>query len=780
MPDSSPSSMENGLATAVRTAVVLVLVAPLIVMVAPLPQTFFPFIVGKALYIRSLVEIAFVLWLVLAFWYPSHRLPRSWIVPALAAYVFVALISSLLGVSPQRSLWSTYERMQGWIDLAHWFAFTVVVVSVFRSFRDWKTLLQFNLAISFIMSLLGLAQMNDISVLGYLSGGGRINITLGNATFVGAYMLVNILIALAFLAHSMVQPDERSRPQASRRVERSRRRTKARSTESTGLGIIWWQVFWVAIIALDGLMLVRSGTRGAVIGLAMGLLAFAVAYIACGKIPRVRIVSATFVGALVIIVIGFVAVRDTDWFQVVADSNQLIGRLSNIGLDDPSTRGRINSARIGFDGFLDRPIFGWGPENYTIAYDGQLTAEVASISTESFDQAHNKIIEEMVTKGALGVGAYMAVWLIMLWVVIRRIKEQQPALQLFTMLIGAAASAYFIQNLFLFDTPGTVGQFYLLAGFIVFIETAPATALDPSATSPGGLEGVPGWATRFRFLQTDQWKSAGIIVASLVAMSAIYFLTLGPYVGSKTVLLGMRSFTYNAPVQGVVQHVANVSDRLNVGDNVVGLDTPTGPTTFQAPTAGIICELAANGQQVGPGGSMARLIPLWDETLDHFEDSISASPGLANYPRRWLLTTLNSCWHTLSDEDLQRVLPLLESELEDALDAEPKEWRIHLSFANLYQTAGRRDPRYLPVARNLLKEAIYLAPERIELIQLQVRQFVVEGDPQGALAVVDDYIAAHAEYLTADSEISAVFDSMRRDVEGVIEAAGAGSTSDED
>ena len=779
MPDSSPSSMENGLATAVRAAVVLVFVAPLIVMAAPLPPTFFPFIVGKALYIRSLVEIAFVLWLVLAFWYPSHRLPRSWIVSALAAYVLVVLISSLLGVSPQRSLWSTYERMQGWIDLAHWFAFTIVAVSVFRSFRDWKALLQFNLGISFTMGLLGLAQMNDISVLGYLSGGGRINITLGNATFVGAYMLVNILIALAFLAHSMVRPDERSQPQVSRRVERRRRRTREKSSGFAGPGIIWWQVFWVAVIALDGLMLVRSGTRGAVIGLAMGLLVFAVAYIVYGKLPRVRIVSAAFVGALVVVVIGFVAVRDADWFQVVADSNQLIGRLSNIGLDDPSTRGRINSAQIGFDGFLDRPVFGWGPENYTIAYDYKLTAEVASISTESFDQAHNKIIEEMVTKGALGLGAYMVVWLMMLWVVIRRVREQEPALQLFTMLIGAAATAYFVQNLFLFDTPGTVGQFYLLVGFIVFIETAPATALDPSATSPRGLEGVPGWATRFRFLQTEQWKSAGIIVASLVAMVAIYFLTLGPYVGSKTVLLGLRSIAYNAPVQGAVQHVANVKDRLNLGDNVVGLDTPTGPTTFQVPTAGIICQLAENGLQVGPGAGIARVIPLWDETLDLFEDSISASPGLANYPRRWLLTTLNSCWHTLSDQDLQRVLPLLESELEDALDAEPMEWRIHISFANLYQTAGRRDPSHLPVARNLLEEAIDLAPERIELIQLQVRQFVIEGDPQGALAVVDDYIATHAEYLTPDSKVSSVFDSLRRDVVGVIEATGSGSTTDE-
>jgi hypothetical protein len=545
------------------------------------------------------------------------------------------------------------------------------------------------------------------------------------------------------------------------------------------MDVAWWRVFWVAVILLDALMLVQSGTRGAVIGLGMGLVAFALAYIVVGKLYRVRVASMVLVGTLAVVVITFAAIRNAEWFETVTESNAMIGRLANISLDDPSTRGRINSARIGFDGFLDRPLLGWGPENYTIAYDQFLTAEVASISTESFDQAHNKLIEEVVTKGLLGLGSYMAVWLFMLWVVLRHIRRQDPALQLFTMLMGAAATGYFVQNLFLFDTPGTVGQFYLLVGFVVFIETAPAAALDPEATSPGGPEAVPGWAARFRFLQTEGWKSAGLIVAGIVAMAAIYFLTIGPYVGSRTVLEGLRSIAYNAPVQGTVDHVASVSDRLSVGDPVVALDTQSGPSTFRAPTAGIICELASDGLQVGPGSGLARTIPLWDETLDLFEESIDASPGLANYPRRWMLTTLNNCWHTLSQADLQRVTVLLQTELDDALGAEPKEWRIHLAFANLYQTAGRRDPSYLPIARDLLDEAIELAPERIELIQLRVRQFVIEGDTDGAMSIIDDYLAAHAEYFEPNSEVARVFDSLKRDVEGVIEAARSDTTTDE-
>ena len=125
--------MEKALLAGVRTALALVLLAPLIVMVPPLPATYYPFVVGKALYSRALIEIAFGIWVVLALRYPSYRAPRSRLLLILGVYVLVALVASQLGVSPQRSLWSTYERMQGVVDLVHWFAFTWVLVSVFRS-----------------------------------------------------------------------------------------------------------------------------------------------------------------------------------------------------------------------------------------------------------------------------------------------------------------------------------------------------------------------------------------------------------------------------------------------------------------------------------------------------------------------------------------------------------------------------------------------------------------------------------------------------------------------
>ena len=406
------SQMEKPLANAIRVALALVLAAPLIVMADPLPSTIFPYVVGKAVYTRLLIELAFGLWLVLLLWHPSYRLPRSRLLWVLGIYVAVVLVASFTGVSLQRSLWSTYERMQGWVGLLHYAAFSVMLASVFRTFRSWYITLNVNLLVGLALGLLGVSQMAGLGLLAYLVDAPRISITLGNATYVGAYMLVNALIASAFLAHSLASP--KARPaDALRRVDRRRRRRDRLRAESQGPS--WasldtlMRVFWVAVILLDLLMMYQSGTRGAIVGLAAGLGLFVLAYVLWGKLRPVRIASASLAVAGAVLVVAFLLVRDTPAFESVAESSLTLRRLASLGPADRSVRSRWTSTQMGLQAFADRPVLGWGPENYTVAYDSRLTEQGAvDSSLLTFDQAHNRVIEEMVTTGALGLAAYLA------------------------------------------------------------------------------------------------------------------------------------------------------------------------------------------------------------------------------------------------------------------------------------------------------------------------------------------------------------------------------------
>ena len=203
-------SVNNGfnrewlLLTSTKFGIFLVLIMPLIVS----GDTFFPFIVGKALYSRSVIEITAAIWLVLALNNPQYRPTKSTILVALIAYLAVSLAASFTGVSIQRSLWSTYERMQGVVDLAHWVLFSIVVTSTLRTPKDWKNLLNFNLFISLIVALMGVSVEfgGQVPFYGFLNDPSRMSLTLGNPTYLGAYMLVNILIGSGLLADSLLNP----------------------------------------------------------------------------------------------------------------------------------------------------------------------------------------------------------------------------------------------------------------------------------------------------------------------------------------------------------------------------------------------------------------------------------------------------------------------------------------------------------------------------------------------------------------------------------------------
>ena len=66
-------ALKQALPVALFSVLGLLLLTPFVVT----PGTIFPFVVGKALWSRSLIEIAFALWTVLALTHPGYRPPRS-------------------------------------------------------------------------------------------------------------------------------------------------------------------------------------------------------------------------------------------------------------------------------------------------------------------------------------------------------------------------------------------------------------------------------------------------------------------------------------------------------------------------------------------------------------------------------------------------------------------------------------------------------------------------------------------------------------------------------
>src|SRR3989338_3742699 len=159
---------------------------------------FFPFISGKAFYFRILVEIAFAGWVILAFLDPRYRPKISPISIGVTVFALVILVADLLGVNPMRSLWSNFERMEGWLTIVHLWAFLMAVVGVFGSSdlgrRIWYRWFNISLIAATIVAIYGLVQLFGGAAIH--QGSTRIDASLGNAAYMAVYMLFHVFLAV--------------------------------------------------------------------------------------------------------------------------------------------------------------------------------------------------------------------------------------------------------------------------------------------------------------------------------------------------------------------------------------------------------------------------------------------------------------------------------------------------------------------------------------------------------------------------------------------------------
>ena len=681
----------------IRGGVALVLLMPLVVT----GQTLFPFIVGKALYSRAIIEVVFGLWLALAYRYPSHRPPRSWLLAAFGVYLAVAMFSALTGVSTARSLWSTYERMQGVIDLAHWFVLTMVLVSVFRPLSHWRVLLNINLAVSLVMGMLGLAQHWEIpiSAFGFLESTDRLDITLGNSNYVGAYMLVNVLIALGFLAQSY---QTRAVQQVSRASARRRRR-RSRQRDARDWQLLSWRMFWITAMVLDFWIFWLTGTRGAFIGLSAGLVLFAAAYSIWGRNPTVRRLALSGIGVLFGLALLIFLTRDTSVVQRIADSNVMMRRIVTAEGYTAAFTGRWTSLSAGLQGFADRPVLGWGPENYMIAWGRYFDAE--SGVSERFDQAHNKLVEQLTTMGILGLLSYLAIWGLLLRAVHRSVSKGDSHNQLLMLGVGAALTGYFVQNLFLFDTPATVLQFVFMLGFVASMEAArEVDTATQTATERSGAQVLSA------DLEPPEPASNGGPLGDLRERwgrsTVAQFVSRLANVDVSGRSEGNRFFPVAVVAIGLIGIYVSLIAFLFVNFR-----------TYEAAKAIVRTS----------GDSLA-----WDQRLRYYDKSINLFQPLANYPRLIFFSQLTSNLSSLTVSEARDSLAIADVEARRALEAEPRGWRIYSALGYLYQSAALANPEYLDTsqylekARSYVASAVELAPDTLEVAALLERQETTE------------------------------------------------------
>ncbi len=393
-----------------RALIVGIFLIPFIVLIVP-DNMFFPFITGKNFALRIIVEILLGLYLALAVLDASYRPRFSWLLSSFAIFLAIVGLADLLGENPYKSFWSNYERMEGYITFLHLFAYFVIASAVLNKEKLWERLFQTSLGVSVILAFYGLLQAFYPLKFPIHQGSSRVDASLGNSTYFAVYVVIHIFLAMfLFLKHR----------------------------ESLGL-----KIFYGLSILLNLFILYQTETRGAIIGFVGGVFFTALIIALFEKDDkRTKKIATGGVIGIIVIVSLFIAFRDSYFIK----DSRTFGRLAGISLSDVYTNPRIPIWTLAFEGFKEKPILGWGQENFNYVFNKYYTPNLYP-QEQWFDRSHNIILDWLIAGGILGLLGYLSLYLLSLFYIWRKgefsFKEKAVLTGLFV--------AYFFHNIFVFD-----------------------------------------------------------------------------------------------------------------------------------------------------------------------------------------------------------------------------------------------------------------------------------------------------------------------------------------
>lgn len=550
------SLLERVLLWTIRISLALLFLTPIIIT----SFFFFPFITGKGFFFRIVTEIMFGAWAMLALIVPAYRPKKSFIFIALSIFIGSLVLATLFGENPYHSFWSNFERMEGLITYLHLFALFLVAGHMIKSAKEWYFYLVISLVVSVFVGLYGFCEHFFYTTSEFCrtgSEGGRIFSTLGNFIYLAVYSMFHMFIAIGLFS----------------------------SIKDRFL-----KIFFGLVFLLNFFVFILAGSRGAGVGLIVGLFTMALCFIFSLRKTTYKYLAAAM--ALFIIASPFI-VHTLVAKNIISDSGNIFYRLGTLPIKNLTDQPRIKIWSMGLAAVRERPLFGWGPENFIIPYAKYYDPTLYG-NEPWFDRVHNMSLQWLVDGGIVGFLAYLGL-LGAIFLSLYRLTIQKKLSSSTAILMMGALLSYIVQNLFVFDTITNYIFFFFTLAFLH------SCLMDDRKT-----------VEKYHFKPRHSVGLAGILLATVIV---IIGLNMRPIFAAHDLLGALASANKASSVQEVLDSFQKAID-----DGTFGL------TETRERFANLVVDLSI-------GQADPKLIqPLLDRAISELEKEVEANPRVAKYP----------------------------------------------------------------------------------------------------------------------------------------------------
>ena len=584
-----------------------------------IPLVIFPFVFSKLIFFQVLIGITFPAYVALAWMEPKYRPRWKPLYAAIFAYFIALGLSVIFAVDPLRAWWGNQERMNGLFTVLHFFLWMTMSVSVLRTWNQWKNILGYQIVLSVLMACVALLQIPFPKLL-LFPAGPRVGGLLDNPIYMAGYQIFSFfLIALLWM-----------------------------KSESKTVRILL-----ILALCVDIGAFIAAQSRGALLGLAVGIFTFSLMWVLLGKSKKAKITAVSLMVFFGLAYGAIYAARDTDLIRGTP-----LRRLTDL---QATTETRFIAWKIAWSGFLERPLTGWGYDNFHILFNKKYNPESLRFGYYEtwFDRAHNTVMDTLAMTGLMGILTYTAIWGALFYSVFRAYRKgwiDAP----FASVLTALPVAYFVQNLFVFDQPAGFTMSFFMYAFII-------------ASTSGEFVGKVEKEDAKVISETGKaFPTIAFVVLQLAALGVVWRYSVIPFRVSKSTIDSNNYFS-----AGLLQQ------SYDLAKQAASMPTPYLDEQTFLQSRNLMSIIDANA---------LTKVPFWKDwyalvkkvTDDHLKDHPN------NTHPHFIYARFLQSFAKAVPEDAK----LAEEQYKIAIETSPTRQQLYFSLARLYLEQGKKQEAY--------------------------------------------------------------------------------------
>jgi len=584
---------------------------------------------GKSIIFRIIISFFIYLFLYRIIFEKKYNifkeLAKNKIVILLFILIFLYLLSTVFSLDPRYSFWESPLRAGGSLNYISYIIFAVLVFLIVKK-DDWQKLWDFSFLIGVLITLVGLAQKLKIFSSFIIPRSDRAIGTMGGAPFFAFYLCLLLFMAFSF---GIATPGKKR-----------------------------YLYFSSSAFFVFGVIL--SGSRGAILAVLLGFLFYALFY----PLKRFKWLKIGSVGTMAIIILGFWLLSSQPAIVEKIQQNQLVGNafqrvwssvepiftikdLSLYNISSAVFKDRVASWIISIRAIKERPFLGFGPENFSIAFDKYYDTSLPGIQGEEWwDRAHNFIFDIPV---AAGVPA-LIVFLILFVFLFLRVQKDKNILKHG---LQATFIVYLINNLFNFDVFSTYLLFFFAVGYTLHLTSEKPKSAFAEASADK---------------KENPFRTIGFVIAFICLLFFIWFGALKPLWINKEINIAL-SYLEQGKKEAAIKKMEDILTKKSVIRNYALLQ---------------YVEIINISMNIPPQPTPETRFMLTQKAANALKESISLRPY---YTRSWWALNIYSNYFlgTLKEpsEELKKEAVQF---CEKARKLSPQHWKIIKDCTTTYLT----------------------------------------------------------------------------------------------